>query len=384
MKALRECPLWVKEEAFLWALLSGLIDKKDNRQNAAFFIRKNKLFAPMYDFQSGRHRELWKKLQLLAHEYQVIKLDPPKKRPDQFAEDYEGYKVCLNTEQEAMLRVWLDMPLFDPYRLTWQDALQRHKTAFEGGYHVLQDNPFQVPGRSAQEVIAALASVADAEGQALSVRELSARCFWGNSKFIEKRKTLFQQLYPSRYASLLTRPLLVEVSIPETFNSILFVENQDTFLRAVMDRNTVFSRVALVYSAGFRAANQKGRGESESVFAHVVSAASKSENSRFEAWWFGDPELQTLPVFFWGDLDFSGMQILASMKKQFQSLEAWRPGYEPMLNALQKGLGHTPEESDKQKQIDPELTGCQYADELILPVLRRQQRFMDQEWLVLP
>lgn len=382
MKALRECPLWVKEEAFLLAVLSGLVDKKDNRQNASFFIRKNKLFAPLYDFQAGQNRQLWKKLQLLAHEFQVVKLEPPSKKPDRFAEDYEGFKVSLNPEREATLRLWLNKPVFDPYRLTWQDALQRHKDVFEGDYHLLQDNPFHVPGRSAHEIISALASVADADGEALSVRELSARCFWGNSKFIEKRKTLFQQLFPTLYGSLLTRPLLVEVSIPEAFNAIIFIENQDTFLRAVMDKNAIFNQAALVYSAGFRAANQKGRGDSETVFAHVVSAASAVEKSKFEAWWFGDESLQSLPVFFWGDLDFSGMLILASMKKQFPFIEAWRPGYEPMLNALQKGLGHTPEESDKQKQVDPEHTGCDYSDEFLLPALREQKRFIDQEWLV--
>jgi len=85
------------------------------------------------------------------------------------------------------------------------------------------------------------------------------------------------------------------------------------------------------------------------------------------------------PVYFWGDLDFSGMDILAKLKKVFPTIEPWYNGYVPMLNALQAGDGHSPEEAKKEKQTDPVTTGCEYADLVLLPALRKYNRFLDQE-----
>lgn len=50
-----------------------------------------------------------------------------------------------------------------------------------------------------------------------------------------------------------------------------------------------------------------------------------------------------------------------------------------MLDQLATGLGHTPEEARKDGQHPIETTGCQYADESILPAIRSYGRFVDQE-----
>ena len=47
----------------------------------------------------------------------------------------------------------------------------------------------------------------------------------------------------------------------------------------------------------------------------------------------------TLPVYFWGDLDWSGMRILTAMRNKFPEMQAWQPGYSPMLESLLMGLG---------------------------------------------
>jgi hypothetical protein len=65
-----------------------------------------------------------------------------------------------------------------------------------------------------------------------------------------------------------------------------------------------------------------------------------------------------IPTFFWGDLDYSGMAILASLRTIFPSAQAWRPGYDPMLARLIDGDGHSPAESGKERQRVIDATGC--------------------------
>ena len=86
-----------------------------------------------------------------------------------------------------------------------------------------------------------------------------------------------------------------------------------------------------------------------------------------------------VPTFFWGDLDFSGMAILASLRTIFPSARAWEPGYAPMLERLSRGDGHSPIESGKERQRPVERTGCSYADEVLIPALGATNRFLDQE-----
>lgn len=73
------------------------------------------------------------------------------------------------------------------------------------------------------------------------------------------------------------------------------------------------------------------------------------------------------------------MQILASLRGVFDSLEAWGPGYAPMLEHLQQGYGHTPEAAGKSGQLQVVLTGCSFADTELLPALSAHGRFVDQE-----
>jgi hypothetical protein len=85
------------------------------------------------------------------------------------------------------------------------------------------------------------------------------------------------------------------------------------------------------------------------------------------------------PVFFWGDLDFSGMAILASLRSIFPSAQAWRPGYALMLARLRRHDGHSPLESGKERQRAVERTGCPYADDTLIPALKSSGQFVDQE-----
>jgi hypothetical protein len=108
----------------------------------------------------------------------------------------------------------------------------------------------------------------------------------------------------------------------------------------------------------------------------VFEASAQRGLYAVDAWLFGR---SALPVRFFGDLDFSGMQILASLREVFASAEAWRPGYGELIRVLAAGGGHLPEMAAKERQSDPGRTGCPYADGELLSLMRHHGRFVDQE-----
>ena len=137
--------------------------------------------------------------------------------------------------------------------------------------------------------------------------------------------------------------------------------------------------MALVYSAGFKASAQRIR-DLEGVSLHFSEYSCQQNSEEFRQWWIANGDTQW-PVYFWGDLDYSGMGILANLKHRFENITAWQAGYQPMLELLLTGAGHDATTTGKQQQIDPKKTGCSFADSKLLPVLRKYRRFIDQEWL---
>ena len=117
--------------------------------------------------------------------------------------------------------------------------------------------------------------------------------------------------------------------------------------------------------------------EGASVYFAASALPSKPEADRFRLWLLrAGPQI---PVAFYGDLDFAGMNILARLRGTFEDAQAWEPGYEKLLQILHAGDGHTPEAARKAGQCDPGTTGSAYADSMLLPSIRQYGRFVDQE-----
>jgi Uncharacterized protein conserved in bacteria C-term(DUF2220) len=165
-------------------------------------------------------------------------------------------------------------------------------------------------------------------------------------------------------------------------DSVLFIENQITFERATWSTSPVFSRLALVFASGFKGSSQRLRTpQSVSIYYSQRGELDGAGRNIFETWLGalgGD-----LPVYFWGDLDWSGMRILRAMRGSFPQLRAWEPGYVRMRNSSLQGAGHSPEAADKKGQLPLLDTGCSYADAQLLPALRAQRKFLDQELFAL-
>lgn len=207
------------------------------------------------------------------------------------------------------------------------------------------------------------------------IRELSARHFRGLSKVLDAREELLRLLGAGE-GRFLEAPIQLLVDLPEGWagEEVLFIENGVCFERMARLREPAWARCALLYAAGFRsgARRLRARAGSSTYWRGRVSAVN---TSRFEGWLYagvGDPA-----VAFYGDLDFAGLAILAQLRACFSDCSAWRPGYEALLMHLESG--HAPKEARKERQQDPGVTGCPFADEVLLPALRRHRLCVDQE-----
>lgn len=133
------------------------------------------------------------------------------------------------------------------------------------------------------------------------------------------------------------------------------------------------------YASGFKGSAKRLRMPGGCSLYYAGTGALGGEiKLRFEEWLFGSAD-PARPVYFWGDLDFAGMRILAAIRSTFPRLTAWEPGYVLMLQELLEGRGHSPEAAEKAGQRPIERTGCLYADQQLIPALKIQGRFVDQE-----
>jgi hypothetical protein len=224
-------------------------------------------------------------------------------------------------------------------------------------------------------------------GRSMPLREASARIFHGRSKVLDNRDELLRllgaapgQLHEAPIQLLLAPPAATGGA--PRFAEVLFIENLVTFERMADHRAPDWASSLLVFASGFRGSAKRLRTPQGCRLYWRGTGLPSSAGSQelvlqeTERWLFG--ELQR-PVFFFGDLDHAGMQILASLRASFPDAQAWAPGYAVLARALERGGGHAPEQAGKAFQLDPGLTGCTLADQHLLPLMRQKNRFMDQE-----
>ena len=106
---------------------------------------------------------------------------------------YDNAQLRLSVSCEPVLRDWLCRPRVDPVQAAWQQAIAQHADQFS-------DNGDSLLCIRAQEflydpiqVAKSFAAVGDVLKQELSLREISARCFRGDSKFLDNRYDLLQK-----------------------------------------------------------------------------------------------------------------------------------------------------------------------------------------------
>jgi hypothetical protein len=201
------------------------------------------------------------------------------------------------------------------------------------------------------------------------------------SKVLDKRQGLVAGLLSMDECPFPESPIQLQVYLPVGgYEAVLFIENLMTFEQACRTVDRAFAGLALVYASGFKGSAKRLRMPGGCSLYYAGAGVLGGEiQLLFEKWLFGSANPAN-PAYFWGDLDFAGMRILAAMRATFPRLTAWEPGYALMLQELLDGRGHSPEAAEKAGQRLIEKTGCLYADHQLIPALKTQGRFVDQEF----
>ncbi len=370
-----EKPRWLEDEPEIAGLLHTFIDKLDKKSAGEWKqVPELKLTAaccPHLFRQDEEADRSWALIKHLETANCLLIITKPKRNP--LDPEYKDARLLFSVDAEEMVRQWLQRPRQPSLQREWQAAVIERASQFPGDVSSLLARPIIVEGCSETAILEGFLAVAQYQQLGLALTQLSARCFWGQSKFLDSREDLVTALYPD--IQLSARPIIINVYLPIKIEGVLLIENQDSYCSAINGRPVTSGNLALVYCAGFRGSAQRIRNP-EGVSFHYQGGCSRQVE--FETWWFGE-EWSGPALHFWGDLDYSGMAILKALRQRFAVIEAWQPGYEPLLQHLLEGHGHTALQSNKEEQLDPQLTGCDYADYTLLPALRREMAFVDQE-----
>jgi len=260
------------------------------------------------------------------------------------------------------------------YSAQWRALLaQANLPLPESALAKLSATPIEISGRSVDDVFTRFLSIRDLSSQPLLLREVASRVVWGLSKILDGRADAVAALLGGDECPFPEQPIVLNVHVIAEPKIFLFIENHVAFER-LKNRDNL-SEAALIFSSGFRGAATRLR-KIGGCSVYYSRASGSVAMAAFEQALFSTTDI---PTFFWGDLDYSGMAILASLRTIFPSAQAWRPGYDPMLARLTGGDGHSPGESGKERQRVIETTGCAYADEQLIPALRTSHKFLDQE-----
>jgi hypothetical protein len=260
------------------------------------------------------------------------------------------------------------------YGMQWRTLLANTNLALsQDALAKLAATPIEISGRSSDDVFTRFLSIRALADQPLLLREVASRVFWGLSKTLDGRADAVAALLGCDECPFPEQPIVLNVHITVPPKAFLFVENHVAFER--LKSRSDFGDLALIFSSGFRGAAARLR-KTGGCSVYYSRASTPEAIVAFESVLFSTTEIS---VFFWGDLDYSGMAILCSLRATFPAAQAWRPGYDPMIARLKSGDGHSPVESGKERQRLIEETGCAYADSELIPALKAFQRFVDQE-----
>lgn len=382
-------PAWLAEETELVVALGAALDRFDRQPGE---LRQRAVSLPAERYLPSLRRadvpadQTWALVQELERRA-VLSIRRARRGP--YDADWAGARLMFAPASEPVLRAWLSRERLEPAMQAWRRAVQERVQSFPGGCEALLARRISIAGRTSEEIVDALARLGEVRVTA-SLRQLSTHVFWGDSKVLDEREDLVRALFPQ--LKLRERPIVVAVYLPERMRGVLFIENQDSYCAAIEGEPPASAGYALVYMAGFRGTALRIRTQAGARL-HFSGPGAGTLGTYFEQSWFdaridagfemGGPGCAFEPsgpdLYFWGDLDFAGMQILKSLRERFGGVAAWPPGYQPMLaERLATVTDATGPASSRQ--VDPGTTGCSYADEVLLPAIRRHG-FWDQERL---
>lgn len=257
---------------------------------------------------------------------------------------------------------------------TWAQCV-REASLPEALKEALLTTRIAVKDKTDREVVTQLESSVPLLRVGMSKRQMSAVLFWGLSKVLDDRADIVRVLQGTE------PPVMLNVyGSSNTFQAVLFIENYDMYVRYTTKE--VLDGSVVIYSAGFSSSALRVR-ERDGCALHYASndCLGQEGRERFESWLWQE-SAEKISVSFFGDFDYSGIEIFKSLRRSFSEIAFFKPGYDAMLEEVKRGNGHAPAMADKEKQKYPNSTGEAYCDEVLLPAMR-EYGFYDQEGIVL-
>lgn len=375
---------WLKEPA-IDALVATLLDRLDRmpaeERTRAPGIRINPKTMPLLfdSAHAGEPEYLWSLIQKLGT-LGWITIAPGKAKSGKAAYEVEP-RICVVLAKEAEIRQALgrDQPV-NSYAVEWDAALGGRPDISDGLYSYLKVRPIRISSRSASDVLERLFQIQNLVEEPLFLREVSGRVFWGHAKTLDHRAAMVAQILGKPECPFPELPVLMHSHCTcAEIKGILFIENEASFLSERVRSRANERGFALFFASGFKLAAARLREPEGSALFHSTASTETFPGNciRIQKWLHRKESLW--PVLFWGDLDFASMEILKRLRQSFPEMTAWREGYEPMAQQVHAGEGFHFFEVEKKLQIDPVSTGCEYADAVLLPLIRDTHLFCHQE-----
>lgn len=376
-------PLWLHADG-IREMLNLLVDRLDateqrggEKSQSVALTEKTwpKLHASPFE---SRKEELWE------HVLEMCRWGWLQVKPESSLKSASGYALAprVTVLNELAVRQAINRPERIKSSVErWRNAVDKGLDGSNAVKRTVGEFCIDMPDHSMDEVVQQLNRLPSFVDQPMLLREVSAQLFWGMSKILDKRQGLVAAIMNLDECPFPESPIQIQVYLPVNgYADILFIENLMTFEQACRATDNTFSGLALVYASGFKGSAKRLRNpDGCSIFYAGAGALGGTVQQRFEDWLFRNSDVGC-SEYFWGDLDYSGMRILAALRYTFPRLTAWEFGYSVMLNELLVGRGHSPEAADKVGQNSIEKTGCLYADLQLIPAIKKQGRFVDQEF----
>lgn len=203
--------MWLQDEQELTKLLHAALDRFDRQPASA---RQRDVLLPVEQYLSTLARadvgadHLWSLVRELE-QHGVLTIRLARRGP--FDPDWKGAKLAFSEMGERLMREWLQREPLTPELQKWREAVRKHPDAFPGGCDALLARRIAIDGYSSEEVVAAFVRIGSMRGP-LTLRQVSALAFWGDSKVLDDRAELIAALFPQ--LEIRERAIVVAVYLP--------------------------------------------------------------------------------------------------------------------------------------------------------------------------
>jgi len=334
-------PNSIKQKSCLKELyFPSKVDGEKEAQNDLYECEKNEIISIVYKDKKN-YLPLWKRKAIIT-----------------FNLDYED--ICRSILNKEIIN----------YKEHWINAIKYSR--IDKNIKKILSNlpPIFIEDKEASEIIERIYQYLLLDRNNDFVREASAYMFWGQSKILDYRTDLWNILKIKQH------PIQLLVFCGTKKNNVLFIENKQTF-ESLQKVEQIKDNYVLIYLSGFM-------GTASRIFQEEYRSIYLKYEDNFNYIFNINEIFETgkYNLYFWGDLDYEGINIYIALRKVFPDVVLWKKAYDLMIEKLKINEGHNAKFSGKENQkISHSSTGVKYIDKVLIPLMS-EKGFYDQEGIL--